>query len=99
MDELNQSDACLVIRKAVSDVPTWVEEDSYIAQHDMRSRCELAAAEAARVVIDKFAARIVELEKRSLILQALEEVGVDNWGGYGDAQCLLDEWEAENNAS
>lgn len=62
MGELNQSDACLVIRKAIADVPTWVEQNSYVAQCDMRSRCELAAAEAARDVIAKLVARIAQLE-------------------------------------
>lgn len=36
-----------------------------------------------------------ELKKRDLKLEALEQAGVDNWDGYGDAMDLLAEWNGE----
>ncbi len=34
-------------------------------------------------------------EKDSSKLEALKCAGVDNWGGYGDAMTMLEEWENE----
>lgn len=36
-----------------------------------------------------------ELKRRDLFLTALENVGVDNWIGYENAQELRDVWEGE----
>lgn len=36
-----------------------------------------------------------QLLDRSNTLMALEESGVDNWDGYGDAMKLLKTWEDE----
>ncbi len=40
--------------------------------------------------------RIVELQRDTELLEALKQVGVDNWGGYGEACDLLEEWNSEN---
>jgi len=36
------------------------------------------------------------LQKRSILLQALENAGVDNWDGYNLAQDLYREYQGEN---
>ena len=36
-----------------------------------------------------------EARKDQLTLYALQQAGVDNWDGYGDAMDILDEWENE----
>ena len=38
-----------------------------------------------------------KLLERDLLLTALENAGVDNWSGYGEAHELLEQWEKENN--
>lgn len=45
--------------------------------------------------IDKLEAEIKKNEKRLLKLEALEQIGVDNWNGYGEAMELYREWVAE----
>lgn len=42
--------------------------------------------------IDKLESEIKKNEKELLMLQALEECGVDNWEGYGEAKKLWREW-------
>lgn len=39
--------------------------------------------------------RLEYLEDRDLMLQCLEEAGVDNWEGYGDAMDLFREYKKE----
>lgn len=36
-----------------------------------------------------------QLIERDQFLSALEAAGVDNWNGYGEAQDILKEWNAE----
>jgi hypothetical protein len=62
------------IERAVMSVPTWVEANSLRAQRDMRERCAEAAGTASVEVIEAFAARIAELERRNAdLLRALEQ--------------------------
>lgn len=42
--------------------------------------------------IDKLEAEVKKNEKELLMLQALEECGVDNWDGYSEAKKLYKEW-------
>lgn len=45
--------------------------------------------------IDKLESEVKKNEKRLLKLEALEQCGVDNWNGYGEAIELYKEWAAE----
>lgn len=42
--------------------------------------------------IDILQAKIKCCEKDRLMLDALEQAGVDNWSGYGEAMQLYNEW-------
>lgn len=39
--------------------------------------------------------KIKSLEDSILLLDALEQVGVDNWDGYADAKALVREWRTK----
>lgn len=48
--------------------------------------------QAMQEKIDKLEAEVKKNEKRLLYLDALEECGVDNWDGIGEATKLYHEW-------
>lgn len=45
-----------------------------------------------KLTLEKYKEEIIKLKKESLLLQALEECGVDNWDGYTGAKRLYKEW-------
>ena len=45
--------------------------------------------------IDKLQAEVKKNEKRLLKLEALEQIGVDNWDGYPESMELYREWTAQ----
>ena len=49
-------------------------------------------------IVNNLYQKINQLENELLFLHCLQEMGIDNWSGYGDAQVLYDEYlnEAEN---
>lgn len=49
-------------------------------------------------IINNLYQKINQLENELLFLHCLQEMGIDNWSGYGDAQVLYDEYlnEAED---
>lgn len=45
--------------------------------------------------IDKLESEVKKNEKALLKLEALEQIGVDNWSGYNEAMELYREWTAQ----
>lgn len=81
----------MIKTREVTGVAVIDEAGKVCDRHGLINVGPTIAYEVATALL-KLENRIAELEKRSLFLQALEESGVDNWYGYADAQCLLDEW-------
>lgn len=45
--------------------------------------------------LDHVEVKIKALKERDDFLEALEQCGVDNWGGYGDAQDMVESWDKQ----
>ena len=46
----------------------------------------------AGLMLDELQEKVRQMEEQLALLDALQECGVDNWDGYGDAHILLDTW-------
>ena len=56
---------------AVLNEPTWVNEDSYMSQIDMRLRCAMTAVKAHDAVVEEMQRRINELEAKLAVKSSL----------------------------